>query len=327
MEPLFTIIIPVYNCELYVSASLDSLLAQSLGDWEAVCINDGSRDGSQAVLESYAARDARIRVLSQQNAGVSCARNAGLDIAHGRYVLFLDADDTLLPESLALLAQEQLAAPDSLLMFGVAFCEECGAVEDKGPYSGYRTGEALRFSMTREWIFRLQPYSCNKLFDRARIESRGLRFPPGVPLNEDLCFLLNYAYELDSCVALPEPLYRYYQRESSVCGQGAKFDRPAQHYLNHVTLYIPLLDKLQSLPLLRRRQWQMGLYQKVHAQMRALCAWMRAEGNARPELQEELLRALAEFKVMVPFSVRVELLLNARAPRLMRRLYRALGVG
>ena len=84
-----TIVIPVYNVELYLRECLDSVLNQTFTDWEAICVNDGSVDGSTAILEEYAAKDYRLKVVTQANAGLSAARNTGLRRAQGDYVLFL----------------------------------------------------------------------------------------------------------------------------------------------------------------------------------------------------------------------------------------------
>ena len=95
MTPFFSIIIPVYNVAPYLRECLDSVLAQTFGDWEAICVDDGSTDGSGAILDEYAAKDKRFRVLHQSNAGVSVARNVAIDIAKGWYLVFLDGDDML----------------------------------------------------------------------------------------------------------------------------------------------------------------------------------------------------------------------------------------
>ena len=89
----FSIIIPVYNVAPYLRECLDSVLAQTFTDWEAICVDDGSTDGSGAILDEYAAKDSRFKVIHQQNAGVSAARNAALDAMKGEWVGFLDADD------------------------------------------------------------------------------------------------------------------------------------------------------------------------------------------------------------------------------------------
>ena len=93
MTPFFSIIIPVYNVAPYLRECLDSVLAQTFTDWEAICVDDGSTDGSGDVLDEYAAKDKRFRVIHQKNAGVGAARNKGLDIANGNWILFLDSDD------------------------------------------------------------------------------------------------------------------------------------------------------------------------------------------------------------------------------------------
>ena len=91
--PYFSIIIPVYNVEPYLRECLDSVLAQTFTDWEAICIDDGSTDGSGAILDEYAAKDKRFRVFHQPNAGLSAARNKALENVRGEYFCFLDSDD------------------------------------------------------------------------------------------------------------------------------------------------------------------------------------------------------------------------------------------
>ena len=103
---LFSIIIPVYNVAPYLRECLDSVLAQTFGDWEALCVDDGSTDGSGAILDEYAAKDSRFKVIHQTNAGVSAARNKGLDEARGEWVGFLDADDVWANEWLSEIAAE-----------------------------------------------------------------------------------------------------------------------------------------------------------------------------------------------------------------------------
>ena len=95
-----SVIIPVCNVEKYLRACLESVVKQTLRDIEIICVDDGSTDGSGAILDEYAARDARVRVIRQANAGAGAARNAGLDVATGEYVFFADADDVALPQML-----------------------------------------------------------------------------------------------------------------------------------------------------------------------------------------------------------------------------------
>lgn len=93
MKPFFSIVIPVYNVAPYLRECLDSVRAQTFTDWECICVDDGSTDESPAILDGYAETDPRFRVVHQPNAGVSAARNKGLDEAKGEWIGFLDADD------------------------------------------------------------------------------------------------------------------------------------------------------------------------------------------------------------------------------------------
>ena len=100
-----SIIIPVYNAELYLSESLNSVANQSYRNWELIAINDGSTDKSLDILNQEHKKDSRIKIISISNSGVSHARNVGLSAANGDYILFLDADDLLMPKSLQTLAK------------------------------------------------------------------------------------------------------------------------------------------------------------------------------------------------------------------------------
>lgn len=102
---MFSVVVPAYNVCQYVRRSLDSLLDQRHGYWEAILIDDGSTDGTAEILDEYAARDARFRVEHRDNAGVSAARNRGIELARGEYIVFLDADDALLPWTLSRLSE------------------------------------------------------------------------------------------------------------------------------------------------------------------------------------------------------------------------------
>lgn len=98
ITPKVSIIVPVYNVENYLRKCLDSLINQTLKNIEIICINDGSTDNSLSILEEYASKDERIIVINQENAGVSSARNRGLEIATGEYIAFVDADDSVTPD-------------------------------------------------------------------------------------------------------------------------------------------------------------------------------------------------------------------------------------
>ena len=94
-QPFFTIGIPMYNAEKYISRTLDSVLSQSFADFEIIVVNDGSADGCAAIVEEYCKKDSRVKLLNKNNGGVSSARNYAISCAAGRYLYFLDSDDTM----------------------------------------------------------------------------------------------------------------------------------------------------------------------------------------------------------------------------------------
>ena len=96
---ILSVIIPVYNVEKYLRKCVDSVLAQDIADMEVILIDDGSPDNSGAICDEYAEKDTRVKVIHKENGGISTARNAGLDIARGKYITFVDSDDYLLPNT------------------------------------------------------------------------------------------------------------------------------------------------------------------------------------------------------------------------------------
>ena len=104
-EPKISVIIPIYNTAAYLPRCLDSILQNTYRSLEIICVNDGSTDDSAVILERYAAADSRIIAVNQENAGVSAARNTGLDMATGDFIAFVDSDDWVHPQYFEILIQ------------------------------------------------------------------------------------------------------------------------------------------------------------------------------------------------------------------------------
>jgi len=117
-QPLISIIIPCYNYGSYIPEALDSILAQTYKNWEIIIVDDGSKDNTAEVVQPYLLKDSRITYHQQANRGVSAARNAGLTLAKGAYIQFIDADDYIAPEKLALHAGRLAEQPAIDLVFG-----------------------------------------------------------------------------------------------------------------------------------------------------------------------------------------------------------------
>jgi glycosyltransferase involved in cell wall biosynthesis len=124
--PAISVVMPAYNAAPYLSETMDSVLAQTFGDFEFVCIDDGSKDDTRAILEGYAARDPRVRVVSRPNTGLVPALNEGLGLARGRYIARIDADDLAAPERFALQFARLEAEP------GLVALGSCALAMDEG---------------------------------------------------------------------------------------------------------------------------------------------------------------------------------------------------
>lgn len=177
--PLFSVIMPVYNAERFLDRSIQSVLGQSLSDFELLAIDDGSSDGSAALLDAYAAKDDRVRVVHQPNRGVSRARNEGLSRAKGMYVTFIDADDVFEGrrlERLATLIEE--SEPDAIVTGFKKIDHETGFIIES---CGFNARTVLHDAIKGDWsvIWRL----CAK---REVISS--LTFPEFLQYGEDYVF-------------------------------------------------------------------------------------------------------------------------------------------
>ena len=127
-KPLLSIIVPVYNVEQYLPRCLDSILAQTFTDFEVIAVDDGSPDNCGQILDEYAQKDKRIKVIHKENGGVSSARNAGLDVAVGEYIGFVDPDDTIFPDMYEHLYSEAVAGNYDIVQCGCIQVNEAGDV-------------------------------------------------------------------------------------------------------------------------------------------------------------------------------------------------------
>lgn len=202
-----SIIIPVYNAEAYLAECLDSCLDQCFpsGDYEILCVNDGSSDGSAEILARYAGENPRIRVITQPNSGVSVARNTGVDAAGGEYIWFVDADDFIRRNCLEQLFRTLSDAPVDKLSFG--------HFEFEKTLSEAQSEQAARGSLRPTRMF-LGGMIWESLYRRAFLVQHGLRFREGISYAEDGLFL----YELSQCkptVSSVDQVFYHYRRNPS----------------------------------------------------------------------------------------------------------------
>ena len=213
---LLTIILPVHNSKPYLHNCLESLLNQQIEDFELIIINDGSSDGSEGIIRSYADQDSRIRYIYQVQQGVSQARNKGIELARGDYLGFVDSDDWVEPNMFSCMI-------DSLLRTnaGFAICEYIH--EPKGTYKNFSQWDfpvyindftSIHFKRILHSSFSNMVW--NKLFIRKNIIQNNISFPSDMHYGEDTIFVYRYLSTISDFCLVPLPLYHYRYRENSL---------------------------------------------------------------------------------------------------------------
>lgn len=214
-SPKISVVIPVYKVEKYLEKCIGSVLCQTFTDYEIILVDDGSLDRCPAICDGYAgANPDRITVIHQENAGLSCARNRGLEAARGQYILFVDSDDTIQPQMLEKLyeAASTREFPD-MVFCSASVIDESGRcirthkndVPENIVISAYEHKELL-LAHVASWcrIVRREVYVDN-----------ALRFPEGL-WYEDLCMTVNQLAVCRSVVYINIPLYDYLLRKGSI---------------------------------------------------------------------------------------------------------------
>jgi glycosyltransferase involved in cell wall biosynthesis len=221
-EPKISIIVPVYQVEDYLAECLDSLLAQSFANIEVVCVNDGSTDGSAAILAAYAERDGRIAVVKKTNGGLSSARNAGIAAANAELLMFVDSDDLLEPDACATVAEAFARTGAELLVFGAtafpvaasnrwldAVLSPRNAVYRQLQEQQPDGRDKIRFDPALLFVEKSTPFVWRTAVTAAFLKRTGLSFDETLAFGEDQVFQF-LAYPQAYVVALcANKLYRY----------------------------------------------------------------------------------------------------------------------
>ena len=213
-----SIIVPCYNCVRTLKATVESIQASGLPEYEIILIDDGSTDGTAALCGLLCERYAEIRCIHQENAGVSAARNRGINEAQGDYIWFVDADDTVDAEALAHAAQLAAAQQPDMLIFGMSFDYYHKGIcyrreELVPPCEGMLLLPQLRQRFPAFYDCNALTTACNKFCRRALIVRAGVRFHEDMILMEDYLFVLELLPHCETICCLQEAVYRYRQAE------------------------------------------------------------------------------------------------------------------
>jgi glycosyltransferase involved in cell wall biosynthesis len=217
---LFSIVIPIYNVEKYVSECIDSVLAQSYKNYEIILVDDGSKDNSGIICDKYSKRYDFIRVIHKKNGGLSDARNVGLKELSGKYVIFLDSDDLWINSSFLENAEkfiQENGDQDVILFQGNKFYEQYNKVVEDRRYNAEIINSSTKDEILKHLI-NTNSYSmsaCTKILLRKSIEKNNLYFKKNL-LGEDLDWFLKLIISDCNIVALNEINYLYRIRNGSI---------------------------------------------------------------------------------------------------------------
>lgn len=239
--PQISLIIPLYNAEKYLVPCLESVARQSFRDFEVLCINDGSQDGTEAIVKGFAEKDSRFRLINQENAGCSAARNHGIAVAEAPYIAFLDQDDMLHPQAF-----------EALYYMVTRFNADVAAFRNKTVSDDFVMGETENYNLEElEYRFSTTPFEdffagrkngrggsvlvWNRLYNKAAV--KGLEFPVNVQPAEDTTYTLKVLFQIKSMVSTDAEFLFYRDSSTSVMNQGKTDKYVRAHALAAQVIY------------------------------------------------------------------------------------------
>ena len=218
-----SIIVPVYKVELYLNRCVDSILAQTLTEFECILVDDGSPDRCGEICDEYAKKDKRIRVIHKENGGLSDARNAGLDIAKGEYIAFVDSDDWIHPQMLEILYLVGKKTQADIISFGFTKVNEYSPqmplyrINQKVNDFGVYDREYILDNLYGRFQQEINVEVCKKLHKKEIFNN--IRFRKGI-IHEDDDIFLDVMLQIKTAAVSQIPLYYYYMSPTSIMRSG-----------------------------------------------------------------------------------------------------------
>lgn len=239
MSPRVSVIIPIYNVEKYLVRCVESVLGQTLQDIEVILVDDGSPDGSPKMCDEYEAKDSRIKVIHKENGGLASARNAGMDVAEGEYIFFIDSDDWIDANTLEELVDIAVKYQVDFVRFRPMYAgwpgREDGSLCDFGTEKGMKEGVYTKEGIIREIYPRLFATpeltlgvivaAWRSLYLRSFMEKNCLRFDEEVRYSEDTIFSAKVVRAANSFFYLDGARYYHYFYNSQSITKSFKKDR------------------------------------------------------------------------------------------------------
>lgn len=321
-EARISVIVPVYNVEDYLARCVDSILAQTYSNLEVILVDDGAKDSSGAICDAYAAKDSRVKVIHKENGGLSSARNAGLEIAAGKYIAFVDSDDWIEPDAYSHLL-------DVMEKYGVRLV--CGGRYDVDGGTGSKTVglcPAMEEAITaEELVGRIflwdgcDSSACDKLYHRSVLEH--FRFPEG-KVCEDVPVTYKIVLAAGQVAMSDRPFYNYYHRPGSI-SMAAAITEKTFHFSQHTEVIYPYIrDNYPGIA-------NQARYLRVRSLSHILLLLEQAETEVRQQFADRYCHARKELKKHTLFILKcpyfgkkekiTNLLLNLGLYRLLRPIF------
>ena len=311
MHPLVSIIVPVYKVEPYLHRCVESILAQTYSHWELILVDDGSPDNCPEICDKYALQEERIKVIHKTNGGLSDARNHGLEIATGDYILFVDSDDYIHHNMVKTMMYCALSNDADIVQ-----CTHIRGVEEHFP-NIKEDGKVGIYNNHTIFASRQQsPILCAKLYKRYLWSE--LRMPIGI-IHEDDATTWKIYYRSRKIIAIDTPYYYYYKNPQGIMGREARQFNPIL-----VKIYnerISYFEKQGEDTLATLSYWQFSLP----------LAYLYLRGNLTKQ-EEKQIRQLLKRNVkkfvkcsQVPLTHRCAFAIIELCPNLFRTFFRAVG--
>jgi len=286
-----SIIVPVYNVEKYLARCLDSCLNQTFSDIEVICVNDGSTDESTKILTSYEKYDNRIKVINKVHEGPSSAKNAGFEVAIGKYILFVDSDDYLSSIAVEKLYTNAEYNNSDFVIFdyisGTNNYENCQRFKIDIFGRHFENNPFCIENISPDMYKYMHISACSKLYLRKFLTENEIEFPEGIIFEDNSYFAQVYT-KAKRITYVPEPLY-YYQQ-----GKSKQMSRTDEKLFDIIKVYRLIEDEFE-----RTGHWS---NYKQTIQLLMMMDFLKNLNQIVPELKEKFFNAYKELNLAIDYQ-------------------------
>lgn len=298
-QPLVTLIIPVFNCEKFLTNCIESIQKQTYKNWIAIFVNDGSTDNSKQILENYALSDSRVQIINKSNGGAASARNAGLDVVKTPYITMVDADDELTNDALE-------------LMISAATSTNCDLVVSAQITHSTKTSSTINnlninglINNIPYFLFRniyRSPFA--KLYKTEIINRYHIRMPQDMAVAEDYVFVTSYWTRCKTVYSISKSLYNYFysENENSLMHKFIQKKLPLEVYkLNAQAPYrtFQFLISVENNPNIIS-QWTYELYRDLYKMSNNSCCYVHSKLEQN-EIKKLCKKQAKEMSLHIPY--------------------------